>query len=592
MNEIASRLAAVRAAMTKTGLDALIVPRADEYLGEYVPAHNERLRWISGFTGSAGEAIICAETAAIFVDGRYTIQVQQQVPGDLFEYRHILEDPPPNFLRETLNSGARVGIDTRLHSHAFFDRVHAQLEDAGMQLVEMDDNPIDSNWQNRPFPEPVLATLMAEEFTGEHSLHKRTRIGKIISDAGADAALITQLDSIAWLLNIRGADVPHLPVVLGTALLDKAGQMTFFTDPRKIPNDFSAHVGDGVIIREESEFTASLSALGEKSKRILADSAAVNAFSVLRCQDAGCHMVFDKDPVLLPKATKNPVELNGMRVCHVRDGASVSRYLAWIEREVAAGRFHDEAALADKLEALRREHHLLHDLSFDTISAAGANGAMCHYNHVNGTPATLSRDSLYLVDSGGQYSDGTTDITRTVAIGTPTDEHRKMFTLVLKGHIALATAVFPNGTTGVQLDVLARQYLWQEGLDYDHGTGHGVGSNLSVHEGPQRIGKKFMPNNELLPGMVLSNEPGYYKEGAYGIRCENLMIVRSREDNMLSFETITFAPFDLNLVNPTLMTPAEISWLNQYHVEVWNRLSDDLKGQDADWLKSATSPIH
>ncbi|MCZ6503091.1 MAG: aminopeptidase P family protein [Gammaproteobacteria bacterium] len=591
MKGIKDRLGAVRAEMAAVNLDAFLIPRADEYLGEYVPEHNERLRWISGFTGSAGVVIVLKEHAVIFVDGRYTIQVQRQVPAKLFDFHHLIEKPPLKWLSKTLEQGARVGFDSRLHPYSFYKSASALLASSNMELVEVDSNPIDNQWIDRPSPEPRLAILLGEEFSGEHSSSKRQRIGTIIEDSGSDVALITQLDSIAWLLNIRGSDVPHLPVLLGFAILNKNGEMTFFTDARKIPNDLHQHVGEGVAIQDESKVVEALRSLGNESMKVLADEATVNAFSVLRCIEYGCEIIAGKDPVLVPKAQKNSTELAGMRNCHLRDGSAVSRYLAWIEREVSAGNLHDEGTLADKLESFRRELSHIHDLSFDTISAAGANGAMCHYHHTNGTPAKLEMHSLYLVDSGGQYSDGTTDVTRTVAIGEPSDEHRHMFTLVLKGHIALATCVFPIGTTGVQLDVLARQFLWQEGLDYDHGTGHGVGSFLSVHEGPIRIGKASVPMAELLPGMVLSNEPGYYKEDCYGIRCENLMIVVARGDSMLAFETITFAPFDLRLVDMDLMTQAEISWLDQYHIDVREKLSPMLKGDDLQWLERSTRVI-
>jgi len=425
----------------------------------------------------------------------------------------------------------------------------------------------------------------------ESSSSKRQRIGAIIEESGGDAALITQLDSIAWLLNIRGSDVPRLPVILGFAILNKNGEMTLFTDPRKIPNDLYQHVGEGVSVADESTVPDAFASLGNKSLKIVVDENTANAYSILRCINEGCEIIATHDPVIIPKAQKNPAELSGMRNCHIRDGSAVTRYLSWLEREVSEGNLFDEAELADKLESFRRELSNIQDLSFDTISATGANGALCHYNHQNGIPARLEMDSLYLVDSGGQYSDGTTDITRTVAIGTPSDEHKRMFTLVLKGHIALATSVFPTGTRGVQLDVLARQFLWREGLDYDHGTGHGVGCYLSVHEGPQRIAKTDTTVSELLPGMVLSNEPGYYKEDCYGIRCENLMIVKERTDGMLEFETITFAPFDLRLLDFSLLTSSEINWLNKYHTDVMKKLAPLLKNDDLIWLEKSTQAI-
>ena len=588
--QIAERLAAIRQGMKEDNLDAFIVPRADEFLGEYVPPQNERLKWVSGFTGSAGAAIILKESAAIFVDGRYTIQVRQQVPADQFEFHHFIEEPPVKWLSETLPQASRVGFDSRMSTFDWYENAGRMLDKKGISLVEVAENPIDRHWHDRPEPDQALAMLLDESYTGESSESKRQRVAEAIAEKGADVALITQLDSIAWLLNIRGADVPRLPVLLSFATLGRDAEMTLYTDPRKLPNDFSGHVGDGVTVRDFDDLAQALESLGDAGLKILADPATANAWCQLRCRESGAELIAGTDPAIIPKAQKNKVELNGMRNCHVRDGSAVSRYLAWIEREVAAGNLYDEGELSDRLELFRRELSDIHDLSFDTISAAGANGALCHYNHMNGTPAMLEMNNLYLVDSGGQYLDGTTDITRTVIIGEATVEHRRMFTLVLKGHIALASAIFPKGTSGVQLDVLARQFLWQAGLDYDHGTGHGVGTFLSVHEGPQRIGKSG-PQQELLPGMVISNEPGYYQEDCFGIRCENLIVVVERDDGMLSFETITFAPFDRRLVDTSIMTVDEIDWLNQYHEAVRNKLSPMLKGEDQDWLHEATRAV-
>ena len=589
-NAVTQRLADVRSEMAKDNLDAFIVPRADEYLGEYVPPQNERLQWLSGFSGSAGMVIVLKAAAAIFVDGRYTIQVRQQVPSDSFDFHHLIDEPPIQWLANHLDKNARVGIDARMHSLSWFETSEKRLAKRDIDLVEIADNPIDLHWQDRPVPGNQLAMLLGQNYTGEDSLTKRRRIAASIKQSGADIALISQLDSIAWLLNIRGADVPRLPVLLAFATLQENGDMVIYTDPRKLPNDFPQHVGKGVTIKEESQLLEALQQLGSSSAKVLADPAMANAWCQLRCRDTGCELIAGTDPVMIPKAQKNPVELGGIRNCHVRDGSAVSRYLAWIDREVADGKLYNEAELADQLEAFRRELSDIHDLSFDTISAAGANGALCHYNHNNGAPATLEMNNLYLVDSGGQYSDGTTDITRTVIIGEPTDEHRKMFTLVLKGHIALARAVFPKGTSGVQLDALARQFLWREGLDYDHGTGHGVGAFLSVHEGPQRIAKSGS-QQELLPGMVVSNEPGYYQEDCFGIRCENLVIVIERADGMLAFETITFAPFDTRLVDNSMMTADELQWLDNYHGQVREKLSPALDGDDLNWLENSTRAV-
>ena len=589
-DSIEQKLTLLRSDMAAHDLEAYIVPRADEYLGEYVPPQNERLHWVSGFTGSAGAVIILRDTAAIFVDGRYTIQVRQQVPEDSYEFHHFIEEPPINWLADTLPEGTRVGFDSRMITLSQFEVWLKTLGKKNIELVEITENLIDENWQDRPLPEHGQALLLDESFSGESSRSKRQRIGQTIDRADAEVALISQLDSIAWLLNIRGTDVPRLPVLLAFATLGSKGNMVLYTDPRKLPNEFSQHVGEGVTVRTLDDLQDALTTLSESGTNILADPLTANAWSQLRCREAGANLIIGADPVLLPKAQKNEVELDGMRDCHVRDGSAVSRYLAWIEREVAAGKLYDEGQLSDQLESFRRELSNIQDLSFDTISATGANGALCHYNHMNGTPALLEMNNLYLVDSGAQYLDGTTDITRTVVIGEPTDEHKKMFTLVLKGHIALASAVFPKGTSGLQLDVLARQYLWAAGVDYDHGTGHGVGAFLSVHEGPQRIAKAG-PQQELLPGMVISNEPGYYQEDCYGIRCENLVVVVERVNGMLAFETITFAPFDKRLIDMSLMTAEEIRWLNNYHAEVRRKLGDELDGEDLSWLEQATAAV-
>jgi len=587
---IQQRLELVRQEMAKSNLDAFIIPRADEYLGEYVPPQNERLQWLSGFSGSAGVAVVLKTRAAMFVDGRYTIQVRQQVPETSFEFHHLIEEPPTHWLLETLGDDARIGIDSRMHTLSWYQVTKKAFATKNIELIELDDNPIDLHWEDRPIPDHKLAMLLGEEYTGVNSEKKRQMISAEIQKSGADIALISQLVSIAWLLNIRGGDVPRLPVLLAFATLDSKGEMIIYTDPSKLPDAFAAHVGKGVTVQKEDQLEQTLRHLGSQGKRVMADPAMANAWCQLRCQNAGARLIAATDPVLIPKAQKNEIELAGIRNCHIRDGSAVSRYLAWIDREVTAGKLYNEAELADKLESFRRELTDIHDLSFDTISAAGKNGALCHYNHMNGTPAMLEMDNLYLVDSGGQYSDGTTDITRTVIIGEPSDEHRKMYTLVLKGHIALARAVFPKGTSGVQLDVLARQFLWQERLDYDHGTGHGVGAFLSVHEGPQRITKSG-PQQALLPGMVVSNEPGYYQEDCFGIRCENLVIVIARDDDWLAFETITFAPFDTRLVDTSIMNRAEIDWLNGYHEEVHTKLAPILEGEDLQWLKRSTQRV-
>jgi len=595
MTVIDSRLAAVRERMAERNLDALVVPRADEYLGEYIPERNERLRWISGFTGSAGVAVVLRERAAIFVDGRYTVQARRQVPEALFEMLHLVDTPHMSWLAGQLAEGARVGYDARMHSLNWRGAALDALSGKGAELVEVEDNLIDLCWEDRPRPEIRPAMLLAETYTGRSSAGKRAEIGAAVADRGAEAALVFAADSVAWLLNIRGRDIPCLPLVLGFALLHGDGRMQFFTDPAKIPEGFAEHVGEGVEVLPESAAAACFERLA--GCRVLADPAAASAWCHLGLERAGAEVVAGDDPVSMPKACKNPTEIEGMRASHIRDGVAEAKFLAWLDAEVAAGRLHTEGELAERLYRFRAAAELFQEPSFDTISAAAGNAALCHYNHLDaGEVTALKMDSVYLVDSGGQYLDGTTDITRTVAVGDPGDEVRRRFTLVLKGHIALGRAVFPEGTNGAQLDALARQYLWREGLDYDHGTGHGVGAFLSVHEGPQRIAKAG-GGYALKPGMVLSNEPGYYKDDSYGIRCENLLVVRESDrgdgdgPRMLEFEVLTMAPFDTRLVDAALLAEDEIEWIDDYHREVRARIAPHLAGDELAWLETATRPL-
>lgn len=588
------RLAAVRALLRESGAQAFCLPRADEYLGEYLPPHNERLHWMTGFSGSAGMAIVTPESAAIFVDGRYTVQVRQQVHADHYSYQHLLENPPVSWLAKQLREGDRVLVDPRLHTLRWYREAQTTLAARGIDLLPCDSNPVDIAWTDRPEAEVLPALCLQERFTGECSSDKRERIGEKIVEAGADMALVFAPESVSWLLNLRGRDVPRQPILQSFALLNASGELHLVVDSRRIPQGFDAHVGEGVHVVEESEGAQLLTRW--QGRRVLADPETANAWSQLQLAEHGARLVEGEDPVLLPKACKNPVEVDGARTAHIRDGVAETRFLAWLDREVSAGRLADEGRLADQLLAFRADGELFHEPSFDTISAAGPNGAMCHYNHLNGEPAALTMNSLYLLDSGGQYSDGTTDITRTVAIGEASEEMCEMFTLVLKGHIALATAVFPRGTTGTHLDALARQFLWQRGLDYDHGTGHGVGAFLSVHEGPQRIAKAWNAT-ALAPGMIVSNEPGYYRDGAFGIRCENLCVVceveaESHEQSMLAFETLSLAPFDRALVATALLDGSELSWLNDYHRRVRDTLSPLLDDADRAWLDAATAPLH
>lgn len=592
---IEQKLTAIRQHMAEANLDAFIVPRADEYLGEYVPAHNQRLLWCSDFTGSAGTVIILKDRAAIFTDGRYTIQVRQQVSGAHFEFYHLVDTPHVAWLSEQLPRDAKVGFDAKVHNLNWYHESVATLTEKQMQLVAVEQNPIDLSWTDRPQPTQHQGLLLTEQYTGLSSADKRAQIGAAIAAQGADVAVITALDSIAWLLNIRGKDIHCFCVILGSAILAKDGSMTFFTDPAKIPAGFDEHVGAGVTIVAEAQSSATYQSLGEQGLNVLADPDTANAFCQLTAQTAGATLISGSDPVALPKACKNSTELAGMQQAHLRDAVAEIRFLAWLDAQVAAGNLPDEAQLSDTLGALRAQNEHFVELSFDTISAAGPNGAMCHYNHLNGTPAPLTMDSLYLVDSGGQYLDGTTDITRTVAIGTPSAEHKKMFTLVLKGYIALALMKFPAGTNGAQLDALARQFLWQQGYDYDHGTGHGVGCFLNVHEGPQRIAKNAN-SVPMMPGMVVSNEPGYYKQDEYGIRCENLIYVVEKGNGQdgktfYEFENLTYVPFDLRLIEQSLLTATELAWINDYHQQVLSNIAPALSGSDLAWLTQATKAL-
>ncbi|MCB1687611.1 MAG: aminopeptidase P family protein [Halioglobus sp.] len=593
MTTIAARLAAVRDLLEQADYDALVVPRADEYLGEYIPEHKERLRWISGFTGSAGVALVLRDQAALFVDGRYTVQVRTQVPAELFTYHHLVEEPQAQWLAATLPRGARVACDPRLHSLHWYREMESVLAVAGIELVADTDNLVDRCWRDRPEEVCTPALLLDEAFSGECSSAKRQRMARLITARGCDAALIFAPDSVSWLLNIRGTDMPQLPVVQSFAMLDDTGEVTLFVDSRRLPDGFEAHVGEGVRVLSEADASGALGAYA--TRRVLADARNASAWIQLELSRLDAILVDGEDPVQLAKACKNAVELAGTRNAHCRDAVAEIRFLAWLDAEVDAGRLHDEAQLSDKLLSFRQQAEHFHAVSFSTISAAGANAAMCHYNHLNGVPARLSAGSVYLLDSGGQYTDGTTDITRTVPIGDPGPEVRRLFTLVLKGHIALAQVRFPRGTTGTQLDALARQFLWREGYDYDHGTGHGVGVFLSVHEGPQRISKVHNAV-ALRPGMIVSNEPGYYRDGAFGIRCENLQVVRECEDSVgetpvLEFETLTLVPFDTRLLDPALMDAAEIDWLNRYHQRVLETIGPLLQGSDKVWLSQATRPV-
>lgn len=583
----AERLGRLRRELAQRGLDGFLLPMADEHQNEYVPPRARRIAWLTGFTGSAGLVVVLADKAALFTDGRYTLQAKAQVDGALYELRHVTEEPPTDWIAAHLGAGGRLGYDPWLFTADGVARFRQAAERAGGALVAVDENPLDAVWDDQP--PPPLAPVVPHElrYAGESAADKRARIAATLE---ADAAVLTATDSIAWLFNIRGGDVAHTPLALAFAILRADGTADLFVDRRKLTPGLDAHLGNAVAVREPGDFAPALAQLA--GKRVRVDPAVTAAWVFDRLQSAGAQIVRAADPCQLPKACKNEVELAGTRAAHRRDGAALTRFLRWLDEN---WREADELTAAERLEAFRREDGLFRDLSFDTISGAGPNGAIIHYRSTPETNRRLESGSFYLVDSGAQYLDGTTDVTRTIAIGSPSPEMRDRFTRVLKGHIALALCRFPEGTTGSQLDALARLALWRAGLDYDHGTGHGVGSYLGVHEGPQRISK--LPNTVALkPGMIISNEPGYYKAGAYGIRIENLVVVQrielpGAERPMLGFETLTRAPIDLAAVEPGLLTPEERTWLNDYHAEVRATLQPLLDPATAAWLARATRAI-
>ena len=589
----ADRVAMLRRELAVHGLDGFVVPRSDEHQGEYVPPRGQRLAWLTGFTGSAGLAIVLRDRAAVFVDGRYTLQAAQQVDGAVFEIHHLTDQPPARWVGAALKAGEVLGYDPWLHTSHEVERFRAAAEKAGASLRAVDQNPLDRVWSDQPAAPLAPVVPHADDFAGEGALSKRERLAGGLAEDGVAAAVLTTPESIAWLLNIRGGDVPHTPLPLSFAILRADASVSLFIDRRKLAPGLERHLGNSVTIAPPEQLGPALDALAAKGGRVQADPASAAAWIFDRLEAAGAKIHRAADPCVLPKACKNAAEVEGTRAAHRRDGAALTRFLAWLAREAPKGGL-SEIAASDRLEAFRREGQYFRDLSFPTISGAGSNGAIVHYRALPETEKRLEPGTLYLLDSGAQYLDGTTDVTRTVAIGEPSEEMRDRFTRVLKGHIALALARFPKGTTGTQLDGFARRGLWQAGLDYDHGTGHGVGSYLGVHEGPQRISKA--PSMQpLLPGMIVSNEPGYYKTGAYGIRIENLVLVRpadgSGEREMMRFETLTLAPIDRCLVEPSLLDDEELDWLDAYHAEVRATLTPLVDPDTAQWLAAVTQPI-
>jgi Xaa-Pro aminopeptidase len=589
----APRLALLRAELKARGLDGFLAPRSDEHQGEYVPRRAERLAWLTSFTGSAGAAIVLADKAAIFVDGRYTLQVRQQTDTKLFDPRDLVGEGLGAWIEANVPAGARLGYDPWLHTAGAIETLKLSAERTGAALVACETNPIDAVWTDQPAPPLAKAVPHGLALAGEAAEAKRTRIAEDLKKLGADAGVITMPDSICWLLNIRGGDVPHTPFALSFAILNADGSTDLFMDTRKSSLELVQHLGNAVRLREPSEFVPALDALNGKT--VLADPATAASAIFDRLHKAGAKVKRAGDPCQLPKACKNPVEIEGARKAHIRDGAALTRFLAWFAREAPAGEL-TEIEAAQALEGYRRATGALSDLSFGSISGAAPHAAIPHYRVTHSSNRRIHANEIFLIDSGGQYPDGTTDVTRTVIVGTPTSEMRDRFTRVLKGHIALATLRFPEGTTGSAIDAFARLPLWQAGLDYDHGTGHGVGSYLSVHEGPQNISKRPIAQ-VLKPGMICSDEPGYYKAGEYGIRIENLIVVSEGEEiaggerKMMRFETITLAPIDLELIEPKLLTSEERDWLNAYHARVRETLSPLVDEETRAWLETATRAI-
>ena len=597
MSSYADRLKALREQLKANQLDGFVVPLTDEHMSEYVGSYAQRLAWLTGFEGSAGSAVVLPEEAAIFVDGRYTLQVRQQVSPTEWSYQSVPETSTTQWLEEHAPEGGRIGYDPWLHTREWVKKAKESLASRGAELVGVDRNPIDEIWKDRPEASKAHLVVQSDQYAGKSAAEKRTEIGDWLAKHHADAAVLSALDSIAWAFNIRGQDVTHTPVALAYALVHADGTADLFVAGEKIGPEVRQHLGNGVRLHERAAFESALSELKGKTVVVDPERAVAAIFEAL--DKASAKILPLRDPTILPKAIKNPAEIAGQKAAQTRDGAAIARFLHWIDEEASKGDV-DELKASDHLEALRRENQELRDLSFDSISGAGPNGAIVHYRSSEKTNRKLEEGTLYLIDSGGQYVDGTTDITRTVPIGEPTDEMRDRFTRVLKGHIAIATAVFPKGTRGSQLDSFARRPLWEAGLDYAHGTGHGVGSFLAVHEGPQRIspvGSAQSGGDEpLQAGMIISNEPGYYKTGEYGIRIENLVLVVEREiegaeKEMLGFETLTFAPIDRRLIDVQMLEPEELVWLNCYHAHVLAKIGPKLSGEDLDWLQRACAPI-
>jgi len=588
------RVAALRTELARRGLTGFVVPRSDRHQNEYVPACEQRLAWLTGFTGSAGVAIVLMERAVLFVDGRYTLQAREQVDTSLFAIEHLIDMPPNRWIEENLTADDRLGYDPWLHTVEATERLEKSCAAAGAKLIAVEPDLIDAIWADRPAPPLGAVRLHDLRFAGEAADEKLARVRAELTKLRADALVVSDPHAIAWAFNIRGADVAHTPLPLAFAIIPQAGRPSLYIDGRKLSNEVRSSVETLADLREPSAFPGALEDLGQRKNRVRIDQGtAADALARLITGHGG-RVIKAACPIGLMKAVKNEIEIAGARAAQIRDGAAVTRFLAWLDREAPRGKLSEIDAVA-ALESFRRDTGLLKDISFPTIAGAGPDGAIVHYRVTTKSNRVIAPGELFLIDSGAQYEDGTTDITRTVAVGEPTAEMRDRFTRVLKGHIAIARAVFPEGTTGAQLDSFARQFLWAQGLDFDHGTGHGVGSYLSVHEGPARISK--LGTTALKPGMILSNEPGYYKTGAFGIRIENLVLVvraaavAGAEKPLNAFETLTLAPIDQRLIVAEMLTPEETGWLDAYHARVLETLSPLLDSETRVWVAAATRPL-
>lgn len=593
-----ARLDALRTELSKRGLDGFVVPISDEHMSEYVGSYAQRLEWLTGFGGSAGSAVVLKNKAAMFTDGRYTVQVREQVDNKLYDYEDVPATSPAAWIAEHAQEGAKIGYDAWLHGIEWSEGAEKTFAKKGIELVPVDGNPIDAVWNDRPEASLAAASPHDEQHAGRSSADKRSEVADWLKREGYDATVISALDSVAWLLNMRGQDVDNTPVALSYVLAHADGTAELFIAPEKVTPELTKHLGNAVTVRPREEFQPALAQLSGKTVAVDPNHAVAGIFHALEA--GGAKVVREADPTVLPKAIKNPAEQQGHRDAQARDGAAVTRFLRWMFIEAPQGGV-DELTASAKLRAFREECGVLKDASFNTISAAGPHAALPHYKVDEDSNISIPPSSIYLVDSGGQYSDGTTDITRTIWVGPgePSAEMIERNTRVLKGHIQLDMQKFPDKTSGGALDALARMHLWNGGVDYGHGTGHGVGSYLSVHEGPQRISKPggAFPGTEtpLRAGMILSNEPGYYKAGEYGIRIENLVLVVpaeiESEGDYLGFETLTFVPLDRTLVDKGLLSEAEIDWWNNYHTAVRATLAPQMEGEDLEWLEAQCTPL-